>query len=376
MFDMILERGHFTERDAAVLMEQVLRAVFYMHKNCVAHRDLKPENFLLQKKKCPLMENKVKVIDFGIAATFEKGPDGATGKKTLKTKAGTPYYIAPEILKVNASGSRYNEKCDVWSCGVILYILLSGTPPFSGESDAQILKSVAEKEISFPKADFSDKKVSNEAKEWIKACCTKDPDKRCSAEMALNNDWMKNTSYTGAGEALALDKLKAFSSVNRFKKAALNIIAHHVDDAMVNSLNQQFKAMDANGDGELTIEEMKNGCRAAGLKDIAQVEKLFNEIDVDGSGSIGYTEFVAAMLESKSSLKREQYWEAFRVFDVDGNGTITESEFVQIMANYDTGAVELSCDKNKAALQQLFKETDKDGDGNIDFEEFVAMMRK
>merc|ERR1719316_2080911 len=115
MFDLIIDRQHFGEIDAAILMEQILRAVYYMHTRSIAHRDLKPENFLLQykdTKDVPLEQNTLKVIDFGIAKRFEKGPTGE-GRNTLKTKAGTAYYIAPEIV-VGKSG--YNEKCDVWSC--------------------------------------------------------------------------------------------------------------------------------------------------------------------------------------------------------------------------------------------------------------------
>lgn len=107
-------------------MKQLLSSIFYLHSNKIVHRDLKPENILIEKSK----NNIIKVIDFGTAKIFQ-------GHEKLKQKQGTPYYIAPEVLNKN-----YTEKCDVWSCGVILYILLSGYPPFGGDDDEQILKRV------------------------------------------------------------------------------------------------------------------------------------------------------------------------------------------------------------------------------------------
>lgn len=120
LFDEIIARGKFTEKDAAVLMKQVLSCVNYCHKNHIVHRDLKPENILLEQNKD---FDQIKIIDFGTSLLFDSA-------KSLDEKLGTPYYIAPEVLN-----KKYNEKCDIWSCGVIVYILLSGMPPFNGQSD-------------------------------------------------------------------------------------------------------------------------------------------------------------------------------------------------------------------------------------------------
>lgn len=116
-------------------MDQLLSAINYCHKRKVVHRDLKPENVLVSRGK----DNSIiiKVIDFGTAEVFFPN-------KRLKETFGTCYYIAPEVLL-----HCYTEKCDVWSCGVILYILLSGFPPFSGKSDDDILKAVLKTHFSF-----------------------------------------------------------------------------------------------------------------------------------------------------------------------------------------------------------------------------------
>ena len=122
LFDEIQKRRGFSEKDAAEIMAQVLRAVIYCHANDICHRDLKPENILIET------DGVVKVIDFGIAMAFNP-------EKGMHTVLGTPYYMAPEILSRN----RYDEKCDVWSLGVILFCMLTGKPPFYGSTDDEII---------------------------------------------------------------------------------------------------------------------------------------------------------------------------------------------------------------------------------------------
>jgi len=127
LFDEIINRGKFSERDAAILMKQLLMCVNYCHSNNVVHRDLKPENILLEANKD---FDQIKIIDFGTSLTVDP-------TKTLDEKLGTPYYIAPEVLN-----KKYNHKCDIWSSGVISYIVLSGIPPFNGANDQEIMANV------------------------------------------------------------------------------------------------------------------------------------------------------------------------------------------------------------------------------------------
>merc|ERR1719409_1680432 len=141
LFDRIIDAGHFTEAQAATVMQNMFRAIFYMHENHVCHRDLKPENFLFTTKD-PIEKTHLKVIDFGLAVKFEIG-------QVLTTKAGTPYYVAPQVL-----AGKYDHSADLWSCGVIMYVLLCGYPPFYGETDGQILEKVRLGNFSFPKDDW------------------------------------------------------------------------------------------------------------------------------------------------------------------------------------------------------------------------------
>lgn len=150
LFDEIMERSRFAERDAAQLMKGVLSCINYCAKNNIVHRDLKPENILLEKGKDL---HQLKIVDFGTAVVAE--PD-----ERLDMKIGTPYYIAPEVLKKN-----YREKCDVWSIGVIAYILLSGCPPFNGKDDAAIMRAIASGKFAFTHPIW--KTISKTAKDFI-----------------------------------------------------------------------------------------------------------------------------------------------------------------------------------------------------------------
>lgn len=135
LFDYIVTQPFFQEKNAVQILRQVFKALCYLHSENVIHRDVKPENIFLERVEG--QELKVKIIEFGNAIRNQEG-------KSLLTTVGTPYYIAPEVLK-----QYYDAKCDVWSAGVLMYILLSGKPPFDGNNNEEILKSVLKGEPSY-----------------------------------------------------------------------------------------------------------------------------------------------------------------------------------------------------------------------------------
>jgi len=175
LFDEILNRSKFDENDAAIVMKQLLSAINYCHSKKIVHRDLKPENMLLEQDKDL---EKIKIVDFGTSLVYDSG-------KKLEEKLGTAYYIAPEVIKKS-----YNEKCDLWSCGVIMYILISGEPPFN---DPRADNDAIMKKVELGKYDIEHgvwKSVSKEAKDLIKKLLTYDPAERISAEQALKHAWI------------------------------------------------------------------------------------------------------------------------------------------------------------------------------------------
>jgi len=174
LFDHIISRGTYSERDAANIIRQVLEAVEFMHKSKIAHRDLKPENILVTGTNNDI----VKVSDFGLSKDF--------GNDKLRTACGTPDYVAPEVLR----GSTYDYTVDIWSIGVICYILLCGFPPFYGSSDQQIFDKILKCEYDFPSPDWND--ISEDAKEFVSAILILDPNDRPNAEQCLCAPWIQN----------------------------------------------------------------------------------------------------------------------------------------------------------------------------------------
>jgi calcium-dependent protein kinase len=176
LFDRIVAEEFFTEPMAARTFRQILMALNYCHSENIVHRDLKPENFLFQSKDA---NSDLKIIDFGLSKIM------ATGKlQRMKTRAGTPYYISPEVLMGN-----YDVSCDMWSAGCMLYILLCGYPPFYGDDNKEILEMVQKGIFDFDGEEWDE--VSSEAKDLIKKLICK-PERRLTAQEALNHKWVKN----------------------------------------------------------------------------------------------------------------------------------------------------------------------------------------
>lgn len=358
LFDRIIESGHFMESQAAVVMQHIFRAIYYMHEIHVCHRDLKPENFLFTTKE-PLDKAALKIIDFGLAKQFSTG-------MVLTTKAGTPYYVAPQVLS-----GKYDHTADLWSCGVIMYVVLCGYPPFYGETDADVLEKVRLGSFAFNTQDW--KNVSEDAKNLIRMLLKMNPKERFTAEQCLSHIWVKNKAPKAKDVPLntsMLDNLKSFRSQNKLKKAALHVIASQMSENQIKGLRDIFIALDDNGDGQLTVAEMQKGLQQAGFEEIpSDLKQIMEQVDSDGSGVIDYTEFLAATLDRQMYQKEDVCWAAFRVFDRDGDGKISKEEMALVLGDGDVRDV-LSHD-----IAELLKEIDANGDGEIDFQEFMEMMK-
>mmetsp|Transcript_65164 Transcript_65164/g.187564 ORF Transcript_65164/g.187564 Transcript_65164/m.187564 type:complete len:335 (-) Transcript_65164:159-1163(-) len=330
-----------------------------MHENHVCHRDLKPENFLFMSK-APIEGNLLKIIDFGLSCKFDAG-------QVLTTKAGTPYYVAPQVL-----AGKYDQLSDMWSVGVIMYVMLCGYPPFFGETDAEVLAKVRLGNFSFNAADW--KNISEDAKNLIRMLLKMNPRDRYTAEQALNHDWIVNKAPKAQNVSLQsnfVDNLRGFRSQNKLKKAALHIIAGQLNEDQIKALRETFQALDGNGDGLLTAAEMKAGLTKCGLKEIPpDLQQILEDVDSDGSGVIDYTEFLAAALDRRRQREDSACWAAFQVFDTDGSGTISKQELVNVLG--DEAVKDMM---NSTAISRVLQDCDMDRNGSIDFHEFMEMMR-
>lgn len=175
LFDRIVKNEYFNEQLAAKTFKMILLALNYCHSQNIVHRDLKPENFLYSSQD----ENSdLKIIDFGLSKILAQGK-----LQRMKSRAGTPYYISPEVLTGN-----YDVSCDMWSAGCMLYILLCGYPPFYGDDNQEILQMVQKGVFDFDGEEWDN--VSSEAKDLIKKLITK-PERRLTAQEALQHKWIK-----------------------------------------------------------------------------------------------------------------------------------------------------------------------------------------
>ena len=360
LFDIISTKGSFTEKDACVIMKQLMSAICYSHQNNIVHRDLKPENILMDNDSDDLT---IKIIDWGCAQTIKSA-------KESKQADGTAYYIAPEVLK-----GEYNEKCDIWACGVIFYILLCGYPPFNGETDDEIYEAVLSGKFQFPEEDWG--QVSQDAKDLIKKMLTKDPKKRISALYSMQDVWFKkNEEKSEYDKKLAkkvLNNMKKFKKHRILEKTIISFIINQLvkkDERL--ELEKQFKDWDTNGDGVLSKEEIINGYRKTyGKVDENEIENMIKSIDLDGNGVIDYNEFLACSINKDKILRNDNLKICFDEFDTDKSGKISVDEVSSI---FKQGNNENNNDME--AFKNMVKNADENGDGEISFEEFQDIMNK
>lgn len=292
----------------------------------VIHRDLKPENFLLDEPD----HDKATIVatDFGLGVFYHPG-------QVFTDLVGSPYYVAPEVLD-----NHYNEKADVWSVGVICYILLSGAPPFNGDSDDEIYARIKKGKYDVDSAPWPG--ISAEAKDAIKKMLTKDAKRRPSAAEMLHHPWvMEDGEYRSPSSrccALTLPglgliphrlgcagvapdahigegvigRLKNFSGNNKLKRRALQIIGRNLKPADIIGLKNLFATIDEDGSGSITYEELRKAVREKGVQfSEEQIKELMESADVDGSGTIDLDEFIAATMHISRLEQDELIYKAF-----------------------------------------------------------------
>ena len=351
LFNHIISKKRLSEKEAARLFRQALGSIRYLHSNDIVHRDLKPENLLLGDES---EEALLKLCDFGLAKMLTNETE------SMMTKAGTPFYIAPEILK----GQGYGKSCDLWSLGVILYILLSGYPPFYAKSEAGILEKVRNGNYNFSRPEWTN--ITDEAKDLISKLLVVDPQERLETEQAIEHPWLASYELLPTTPLeLSVESLKEFRDGNRLRRAVLLCIASQCSDDEISNLRDAFIKMDTNGDGTLTINELREGLSQTGMA--GEVESIMKSMDVDGNGSVDYSEFLAATLDKNIYLQEERLYSAFKKFDRDGSGKISASELREVL-----GAQEI--EQNNEFWEELITEADVNGDGEIDFNEFLNIM--
>ena len=371
LFDEIKAQSPFSEAMAAWYLRQILSAVCYCHGMNIIHRDLKPENILIVKRQ-KNGYHPIKIIDFGTAKVFQK-------EKAEHLLIGSAYYIAPEVLSRN-----YTELCDLWSCGVIMYILLTGRPPFNGSSEEEIMKKIKEGNYDLKKYPWGI--ISEEAKDLLKGLLQVNAKKRFSAKQALEHKWFQIektksslNAYNVKNRQLnkLIDNLMKYRSDNVLRCAVIALLVHNsIQLNQAHDAVKLFNQIDKNGDGKISKDELFNGLQSY-KKDISfdelkkQVDIIFNNIDSDHNGYLEYEEFVRAAIDKDHFLSVNFLQFAFNYFDKDHDGEITLEEVKNKFFLNDKNKNSL---KAQDQLQKSFNEIDINGDGKLSFEEFGKMM--
>lgn len=370
-FELLAQRGFLTESLAARVFRQILGVVSYLHGRSICHRDLKPENFLVSRKTEDLLSLQMKLIDFGTAKRFDL--------ENLVTKVCTPHYVAPEVLKKGAEP--YSEKVDVWSCGIVLFQMLSGNMPFHRDSELQLLRAVRKGLFEFqPESLWS--LVSESAQNLVSSCLAVDAGERFSADKAFHHEWIhaRQVEEDVSLNDKLMKQMHTFLTNNRLKRVALRIIASQIKDESIDALRGIFLTMDGDNSGSIKRSEMEEAVKRldVGVMARAGMVEIMCQLDPTGSGSVEYTEFLAATMSKEQYLREDVCKSAFVRLDGDGDGVITRRDLGRLLADRegvrDAGLEGATIAELTSELDAMLRNSDADHDGGINFEEFMELM--
>ena len=362
LFDKIV-KSNLNEIQCAYIMYQIISAVNYCHKMKIIHRDLKPENILIQKDEDGFY--RVKICDFGTSKAFKIGD-------TQKQLVGSAYYIAPEVIQ-----KKYNLKCDLWSCGVIMFVLLTKKPPFGGRNDAMIMQNI---QIGKYKTELLDN-FSPYAKELVSLLLEKNIKKRINAETALNHPWFDvykcKEILTDIQDKDTIKRfiknLKNYKRGSLLQETALAFLVHNYPDLdeVVNAC-KLFGQIDLSGKGKITLKDFIEGLNKILKKDMEEdAKKIFENLDEYESGYLEYEVFVRAAINKKIFLTEDTLKFTFKFFDKENKGKITNDSIMKMFEE------SIKKDENvKIELEKIMKEANtNETDTSMDFQNFSEFMK-
>ena len=356
-----------TEKQLAVLFYQIFSGLWYLHDHNIIHRNIKLENVLISEIEIDPVTSKlffwVKIINFGTAKIFEK-------TKKESAIVGSPYYIAPEVLKQD-----YNEKCDTWSVGVILYLLIVGTLPFNGKNDNEIRTRISNGTYNSKHEKLLNK--SPELQDLVTKLLDVNTETRLSAKEALAHPWFVKENgrylYSNIDKnsiVRTIENLFRYTIQSKFQQLVLAFIVHNIpisDETKI--INKVFRYFNKKGDCRLTkIELIEGVCQYKPKEEVDKyIEEIFILLDGDNNGYIEYEEFLMACLDKKMILRDKNLKYAFAFLDKERTQSLSAKV---IMSAFVT--------EHNVQLEELFQnmidEVDNDHDGNINFEEFKELM--
>lgn len=355
LLDRAISQG-MDEQQCSLVMEKLLSAVQYLHENGIVHRDIKPENCLFVDEG-PKAE--IKLIDFGLSCNITPGVK-------LTAPVGTPIYVAPEVLKQS-----YDHRCDYWSLGVIIYVLLGGEPPFDGESNDEIFEKILGGKLSFEGKKWG--KISSHAKDLIRKLLEVDPEKRYTAAQALNHPWMKQVAHPKLSQQDALQvltNLKGFTAKKRFSREILNTIVSLSTEEEIKKLREVFQHIDHEHHGIISVKDFHRVAKELGFTFTPkEIESMLSRLQLKPHDNINYTEFIIGAMDTSLYLTKEKLWTAFKHFSSENADYITAENLTQAL-------IRSGKDVTVGEIEMMISEADPKHKGKITFEDFCLMISK
>ena len=360
---------HLSEKQICIILYQILSGVLYLHEHNIVHRDLKLENIMVDHIEKDLNTSEpyffIKIIDFGSCKVFNK-------EKKETQLIGTSYYIAPEVINKN-----YNEKCDLWSVGVILYMLVAKKPPFDGNNLEKIFEKITEEEYNKHSRRILD--FSDEVRDLLDKLLEKNIEKRLSAKEALSHPWFKK--YNGRAAFanfkyedlnLILDKLFNVKYLNKLQELVLNYLVHNSPSNEENiKIMKIFRYFNLSGNGKLTREELKKGLYKYKLKSEVNtmVDDLFQKLEIkQDKDYIEYQKFVTLCVDKDALFSKENLKDVFNFINYDNGEGITAKK-IMLAFNINEDVI------SEAVFNNLIIKKDNNNDMIISYSEFESIIR-
>lgn len=350
LYDRLDNYKRFAENYTKQLTVQMLLALNYLHSNGICHRDLKLENWVFST---PDMGSPLKMIDFGFARLFEEGvPMGGMH--------GTVYYVDPEVID-----GCYNEKCDVWSTGVIVYMLLSGSPPFNGDADRDILLKIKKGTLKFEGIRWS--QVSETAKDFIRYLLNRNGTERASAIQALHHPWLHDEVAKFDNNTISVEMLRhivEFSKKTPLHRAIVALCVLNGDRNLHPEIYQAFFSINTSSTGSITLAEFTTTMEQhLGLSE-QEIANIFDTIAFRGTPYLHYTEFVTAVYENYTKVDINSLSQVYKKLDVFGNGRVDAQSFTACIGEYFSGT----------SVDSMLSEVELNQNGVIDFAKFCECI--
>lgn len=358
LLDRLCKKGaSYSAEAAADASYQMLLSINHLHEKLIVHRDIKLENYLYER---PENQN-LKLIDFGFSRSFDVDVQ-------MKTNLGTLPYCAPEVLKKN-----YNNKCDLWSLGISVFVLLAGSLPFSGKDVQDTMRNIcARKFDANPTWDIVTKE-NPIAAEFVMRLLVTDPAERSSAGEALQHKFLEQSEIVARHDKIAaagvgkelLANLHAYTHASKFRRAVMSAMAWSLSQEERKELKGAFIAMDADRNGTVSLDEFKTAvAKNFNLTD-AEITDMFHSPTDTWRDRLDYSDFLAALLSTSVDIHGDLVYAAFRKFDKDGSGFIEAAELKEVFQD---------CNSDED-IQLMIKEADPHGTGRIAYKDFVEFAR-